>query len=56
MVELVPSKGWGKPTSFVVANFTRAQLRQPPTDDRRYGKREIHHLAGTCLVAQFIGS
>jgi hypothetical protein len=31
---LVLSKGVGEATSFVVANFTRAQLRRLPTDGR----------------------
>ncbi len=33
-----PFQRLGKPTSFVVANFTRAQLRHLPTDDRHMGR------------------
>jgi hypothetical protein len=50
----VLSKGVGESTSFVVTNFTRAQLRRLPTDGRHTGKSFI--LADTCLAPLFIGS
>jgi hypothetical protein len=55
-VSFVLSKGWGKPTSFVVANFTRAQLRHLLADDRHMGRGKSVILADTCLAAQFTGS
>ena len=36
-VQFALSKGVGKPTSFVVANLPRAQLRRLPTDCRHRG-------------------
>jgi hypothetical protein len=40
----------GKATSFVGANFTRAQLRPFPTDGTHTGVGEIQRLADTCMA------
>jgi predicted ATPase/DNA-binding winged helix-turn-helix (wHTH) protein len=49
----VLSKGGGKTTSFVGANFTRAQLRRLPTDDTHAGPGRsniwLTHMHGTVV-------
>jgi hypothetical protein len=44
------SKGEGRTTRFVGANFTRAQLLRLPTNGTHTGATEIHSLADTCMA------